>query len=191
MIDLLSLHKQFILTHLHPGDVAADFTMGNGYDTEFLSKAVGEGGRVYAFDIQPQALECTAGHLAASGCPQNYHLILDSHSNARDYIKEPIRAGMFNLGYMPGSGNKALTTMRETTLPAVEAAISLLGEDAILLIAVYPGHPEGRAEGEEIERFLSSLSRYVYCTAKFCMLNSPDSPYFMIVETKASKKRNG
>ena len=64
MIDLLSLHKQFILTHLHPGDVAADFTMGNGYDTEFLSKAVGEGGRVYAFDIQPQALECTAGHLA-------------------------------------------------------------------------------------------------------------------------------
>lgn len=109
----------------------------------------------------------------------------------RDYIDRPIKAGMFNLGYMPGSGNKALTTMRETTLPAVEAAISLLGEDAILLIAVYPGHPEGRAEGEEIERFLSSLSRYVYCTAKFCMLNSPDSPYFMIVETKASKKRNG
>ena len=37
---------------------------------------------------------------------------------------------------MPGSGNKALTTMRETTLPAVEAAISLLGEDAILLLSL-------------------------------------------------------
>ena len=119
MIDLLSLHKQFILTHLHPGDVAADFTMGNGYDTEFLSKAVGEGGRVYAFDIQPQALECTAGHLAASGCPQNYHLILDSHSNARDYIKEPIRAGMFNLGWLPGS-DKTVTTRRE--IPQVHGA---------------------------------------------------------------------
>ena len=39
MIDLLSLHKQFILTHLREGDVCADFTMGNGHDTEFLSKA--------------------------------------------------------------------------------------------------------------------------------------------------------
>ena len=38
MIDLLSLHKQFILTHLRKGDTAADFTMGNGYDTEFLQR---------------------------------------------------------------------------------------------------------------------------------------------------------
>ena len=42
MIDLLDLHKQFILTHLKEGDVCVDFTMGNGHDTEFLSKTVGE-----------------------------------------------------------------------------------------------------------------------------------------------------
>ena len=36
MIDLLNLHKQFILTHLREGDVAVDFTMGNGHDTAFL-----------------------------------------------------------------------------------------------------------------------------------------------------------
>ena len=52
MIDLLDLHKQFILTHLKEGDVCVDFTMGNGHDTEFLSKTVGEKGHVYAFDIQ-------------------------------------------------------------------------------------------------------------------------------------------
>ena len=191
MVDLLDLQKKFILAHLGEGDCAADFTMGNGHDTQFLSMTVGERGHVFAFDIQEKALVSTRERLASSGCPENYTLIHASHHLMRDYIDRPIKAGMFNLGYMPGSGNKALTTMRETTLPAVEAAISLLGEDAILLIAVYPGHPEGRAEGEEIERFLSSLSRYVYCTAKSCMLNSPDSPYFMIVETKASKKRNG
>lgn len=191
MVDLLDLQKKFILAHLGEGDCAADFTMGNGHDTQFLSMTVGKRGHVFAFDIQEKALVSTRERLASSGCPENYTLIHASHHLMRDYIDRPIKAGMFNLGYMPGSGNKALTTMRETTLPAVEAAISLLGEDAILLIAVYPGHPEGRAEGEEIERFLSSLSRYVYCTAKFCMLNSPDSPYFMIVETKASKKRNG
>ena len=191
MIDLLTVEKEFISSHIRKGGVAADFTMGNGHDTQFLSMTVGERGHVFAFDIQEKALVSTRERLASSGCPENYTLIHASHHLMRDYIDRPIKAGMFNLGYMPGSGNKALTTMRETTLPAVEAAISLLGEDAILLIAVYPGHPEGRAEGEEIERFLSSLSRYVYCTAKFCMLNSPDSPYFMIVETKASKKRNG
>lgn len=191
MVDLLDLQKKFILAHLGEGDCAADFTMGNGHDTQFLSMTVGERGHVFAFDIQEKALVSTRERLASSGCPENYTLIHASHHLMRDYIDRPIKAGMFNLGYMPGSGNKALTTMRETTLPAVEAAISLLGEDAILIIAVYPGHPEGRAEGEEIERLLSSLSRYVYCTAKFCMLNSPDSPYFMIVETKASKKRNG
>lgn len=184
MIDLLSLHKQFILTHLHPGDVAADFTMGNGYDTEFLSKAVGEGGRVYAFDIQPQALECTAGHLAASGCPQNYHLILDSHSNARDYIKEPIRAGMFNLGWLPG-GDKSITTLRESTMPAIEAAIGLMDQDAILNVAVYPGHAEGDAEGKMLEEYFATLSRHRVCCTKVAILNSPTSPYFFVLETKS------
>ena len=56
MLDLLDLHKYFILSHLKPGDCAVDYTMGNGHDTEFLSKTVGENGRVFAFDIQPSAL---------------------------------------------------------------------------------------------------------------------------------------
>ena len=57
MIELLDLHKKFILEHLHEGDVAVDFTMGNGHDTEFLSKTVGESGHVYAFDIQQAAVD--------------------------------------------------------------------------------------------------------------------------------------
>ena len=133
MIDLLDLQKHFILTHLGKGDVAVDFTMGNGHDTEFLSKTVGTDGRVYAFDVQRQALESTAKNLSAAGCPENYTLILDSHHNVKNYVKEPIKAGMFNLGYLPGS-DKTVTTMRETTLPAIEAAISLMDKDAIILI---------------------------------------------------------
>ena len=50
MIDLLALQKYFILQHLGEGDVAVDFTMGNGHDTEFLSKTVGENGHVFAFE---------------------------------------------------------------------------------------------------------------------------------------------
>lgn len=184
MVDLLELQKKFILMHLGEGDVAVDFTMGNGHDTEFLSKTVGESGKVFAFDIQEKAVENTKKHLAETGCPENYTLILDSHHKADEYVNVPVKAGMFNLGYMPGSGNKALTTMRETTLPAVENALGLLDRDAILMVAVYPGHPEGELEGEELQKYFATLSRYKLCIAKFQMLNSPTSPYFIIAETK-------
>lgn len=183
MLDLLALQKHFILEHLKEGDIAVDFTMGNGHDTEFLSKTVGESGHVYAFDIQEQALESTSENLKKANCPNNYSLILDSHHNVKNYVDVKIKAGMFNLGYLPG-GNKKITTMRETTLPAIEAAISLLDRDAILLVAVYPGHEEGDAEGKMICEYLSTLVRYQYCATRINILNSPTSPYFIVIETK-------
>ena len=184
MIDLLDLQKHFILTHLKEGDIAVDFTMGNGHDTEFLAKTVGPTGHVYAFDVQEQALASTEEHLKACGCFDNCTLILDSHHNVKKYVDVPIKAGMFNLGYLPGS-DKTVTTMRETTLPAIEAAIELMDRDAIILVAVYPGHAEGEAEGKMICEYLSSLSRYRVCATRINILNSPTSPFFIIIENKA------
>ena len=158
--------------------------MGNGYDTLFLSRTVGEKGRVYAFDIQQSALESTEKRLKENGAPENYTLICDSHHNAKEYIPCKIKAGMFNLGYLPG-GDKSITTKRETTLVAVQTAIELLDNDAILLIAVYPGHAEGDAEGKLICEYLSSLSRYKVCATRINILNSPTSPYFILIENKA------
>ena len=183
MIDLLDLHKHFILTHLKEGDVAVDFTMGNGHDTEFLSKTVGPMGHVFAFDVQEMALSSTSEHLKETGCPDNYTLILDSHHNVKKYVDGPIKAGMFNLGYLPGS-DKSVTTMRETTLPAIEAAIDLMDRDAIILVAVYPGHAEGEAEGRMICEYLSSLSRHKVCATRIQILNSPTSPFFIVIENK-------
>ncbi len=183
MLDLLALQKQFILNHLREGDRAVDFTMGNGHDTAFLSKAVGETGEVFAFDIQPEALESSRKTLAAEGCPENYTLICASHHRVCEFVEGPIRAGMFNLGYLPG-GDKSLTTMRETTMPAVEAAISLLGEDSILLIAVYPGHAEGEEEGKMLSAYFSTLDRRKICVTQIKIMNSPTSPFFFVLETK-------
>ena len=91
---------------------------------------------------------------------------------------------MFNLGYLPGSGKKEITTKRETTLGAVQAAIRLLDSDGILLIAVYPGHEEGKLEGEMLEAYFSEISRYKLCITKVKIVNSPTSPFFFIIETK-------
>ena len=182
MVDLTGLHKHFILEHLGEGEVAVDFTMGNGNDTLFLSRTVGERGRVYAFDIQEDALVSTRAHLEANGAPENYTLICASHHRVKEFVGEPIKAGMFNLGYLPRSGRKTLYTMRETTMPAVEAAIDLLAPDGVLIVAIYPGHEEGALEGEMLREYFAGLSKYRICASEFRILNSPTSPYFFLVE---------
>lgn len=190
MVDLTGLHKHFILEHLGEGDVAVDFTMGNGNDTLFLSRTVGACGRVYAFDIQEQALISTRAHLTAEGAPENYTLICASHHLVKDYVKEPIKAGVFNLGYLPRSGKKSVTTMRETTFPAVQAALELLAPDGVLIVAIYPGHEEGALEGEMLREYFSALSRFRICASEFRILNSPTSPYFYLLE-KSPKAKAG
>lgn len=182
MVDLIGLHKHFILEHLREGEVAVDFTMGNGGDTLFLSKTVGESGRVYAFDIQEQALTSTEAFLKSNSAPENYKLICASHHRVREFVKEPIKAGMFNLGYLPRSGKKAVTTLRETTMPAVKEAIDMLLPDGVLIIAIYPGHEEGALEGDMLREYFKTLSRFKICASEFRILNSPTSPYFFLVE---------
>lgn len=183
MIDLLELHKLFVLRHLGAGDTAADFTMGNGNDTEFLCRTVGKDGHVFAFDIQEDAVRSTRARLTGCGF-ENFTLIHDSHANAKQYIDRPLKAGMFNLGYLPGHGHHEVTTKRESTLAAVQAAIDLMDRDAVLLVAVYPGHEEGRLEGEMLRAYFSTLSRYKICATEVHIVNSPTSPYFFLLETK-------
>ena len=169
MTDLLTLHKYFLSQHLRRGGVAVDFTMGNGHDTQYLCNAVYGGeaapGKVYAFDIQQAAVDSTARLLRESGTP------------------EPFDAGVFNLGWLPGS-DKKVTTQRSSTLPAIEAAVSLLAPGGILLVAVYPGHEEGRLEGEAIAELLSQKSRFEMSVGRFQFISSPTSPYFFIIEKK-------
>ena len=183
MIDLLTLEKDFIRPHVKEGGVVVDFTMGNGHDTLWLSQQVGENGKVFAFDIQQAAVDSTAAFLEKEGAPKNYTLICASHHRVKEFVNEPICAGMFNLGWLPGA-DKAITTLRETTLPAIEAAIDLLDHDGGILIAVYPGHAEGKAEGELIYDMLSKISRYKLCCSRFQIVNSPTSPYFYLIEKK-------
>ena len=182
MVDLTGLHKHFILEHLGEGEVAVDFTMGNGGDTLFLSKTVGESGKVYAFDIQEEALASTEAYLKSNNAPENYTLICASHHRVKEFVEGPIKAGMFNLGYLPRSGKKFITTMRETTMPAVEAAIDLLAPDGVLIVAIYPGHEEGALEGDMLREYFKTLSKYRICASEFHILNSPTSPYFYLIE---------
>ena len=183
MMDLLSMHKQFLQAHLFSGAHAVDFTMGNGHDTLWLARAVGPQGHVDAFDVQSAAVENTRARLEGEGMLSHCRLIHDSHDRVLSYVKEPFDAGVFNLGWLPGS-DKSVTTSRRTTLPAVRDAVSLVAPGGLLLVAVYPGHAEGRAEGLELETYFSALSRFEFSVSCLKIVNSPDAPYFFALERK-------
>ena len=179
MFELLNFSKTFISEHINENSVVADFTMGNGHDTQWLCSIV-KNGFVYAFDVQEQALRNTDERLKKEGY-SNYKLILDSHASCEKYINEEIDAGMFNLGWLPG-GDKRIHTLRESTLPAVMSAIKLLKKGGLITINVYPGHEEGKCEGELLDEELSKLSRFEYCVFRFRLLNAPDAPYIIGIE---------
>ncbi len=182
MIDLLEVEKSLVTPHIVSGGTAVDFTMGNGHDTLWLSKAVGEDGMVFAFDIQQQALDSTEKLLCENNI-SNVKLILDSHANVKNYVSEPICVGMFNLGYLPG-GDKSITTKHESSIAAIIAGTELLAPNGALLIAVYPGHAEGTIEGNAVRELLSSYDRKKLCCSEFHIVNSPSSPFFYLVEKK-------
>lgn len=185
MIKLLDIAKYFLQKGEIPADgILADFTMGNGNDTLFLCSLVPEG-RVYAFDIQPEAVENTKARLEENGVT-NAELILDSHANAGNYIKNSIHGGMFNLGYRPG-GDKNVHTMHESTLKAVEDAMNLLAPGAVLVVSVYPGHDEGKTEGEMLTEKLTLCDKTEFNVAVYRLINAQDSPFIIAIQKNRRK----
>lgn len=181
MFQLLDIAKSFLeQANICKNGVLADFTMGNGHDTLYLCSLVPEG-KVYAFDIQPDAIKNTRTRLEEAGLHERAKLILDSHANAKEYIPCAIDAGMFNLGYRPG-GDKSVHTMHQSTLCAVKDAIELLKPGGILVISVYPGHTEGKTEGELLLEMLSEYDKKLFCVSHFHLVNSPDAPFIIAVE---------
>ena len=161
-----------------------DFTMGNGNDTLFMSRLASQYGiKVFAFDIQKAALDSTSAFLEKSGADKNYTLINDSHSELDKYVPDNggMACGMFNLGYLPG-GDKSVTTLRGTTLEAIEKAVDKLTVGGVLTVTIYPGHPEGKIEGELIEKYLSSLSNHDFNVLKYALCNKTDPPYVMVTQ---------
>jgi SAM-dependent methyltransferase len=57
------------LLPLRPGDVAADIGAGTGYLSWRMAEKVGEKGRVYCVDIQPEMLDLLSKNMAGRATP--------------------------------------------------------------------------------------------------------------------------
>jgi predicted methyltransferase len=143
---------------LAPGDLAIDATAGNGHDTLFLAQRVSPGGRVYAFDVQAEALRNTAARLSAAKlsdavtlCQQGHQTLLERLPN--DWIGR-VAAVTFNLGYLPGS-DKTTTTLPHTTLAALDHSLAVLRPGGALSVLVYRGHSGGQDEAQAVAQWLA------------------------------------
>lgn len=168
---------------LYPGARAVDATMGNGGDTRWLCEQVGEAGRVYAFDVQPRALERTRALLEERGLEVRATLFCQGHQRMAEFVPEPVDAVMFNLGWLPGAEH-TVTTLAETTLPAANAALGLLKKGGLLTICVYPGHAEGARELAALEAWAAALDPGRFDAMLRRYVNQPNDPPQLIAVRK-------
>ena len=172
---------------LFTGARAVDATMGNGQDTLWLCERVGEMGRVYAFDVQQEAVERTRERLEAAGVADRAVLNCIGHQHMAGVVPEKVDVVMFNLGWLPGAQH-AVTTRTETTLMAVNAALDILKPDGIMTICVYPGHEEGRRELEALTRWAEELDPRQYDAMLRRYMNQPNDPPQMIAVRRVRRK---
>ena len=168
---------------LCPGARAVDATMGNGGDTRWLCEQVGPEGRVYAFDVQPEAVDRTRSLLEKEGLAERAALFCAGHQHMAKYVPEPVDAVVFNLGWLPRAEH-AVTTLADTTLQAVDAALTLLRPRGLVTICVYPGHEEGKRELEALTTWAEGLDAGRYDALLRCYMNQPNDPPRLIAVRK-------
>lgn len=178
----VQLSHFFLRERLSPGDRAVDATCGNGHDTLLLAQLVGPEGRVWAFDIQETALTATEERLAGAGCLDRVALVNGGHERLAEVISEPVKAVVFNLGFLPGAPRETVTSS-ETTLAALEQAAELLLPGGIITLAVYTGHPGGAVEGRAVEAWAAALSPARFNVWRCRQGNRSEvAPYLVVVE---------
>src|SRR5690625_5213196 len=86
---ILKYEHHLLEKSISTGETVIDATCGNGNDTLFLSNIVGNEGRVFAFDIQKQAIENTRQLMINRGS-DNVSLIHDSHAHTAKYLSKKL-----------------------------------------------------------------------------------------------------
>lgn len=168
---------------LNDEDVVIDATCGNGHDTLFLARQ--SIGKLYAIDIQSQALIQTQSLLQASLSQEQYarvRFVHGCHSTfPQELNKESVKLIVYNLGYLP-KGDKAITTQVETTVKSIENALKLIQAGGLISITCYPGHPEGQREEEAILNYATTLNPQQWSSHHQRWINRPLSPNLLFLQ---------
>ncbi|HEY4532255.1 MAG TPA: class I SAM-dependent methyltransferase [Kurthia sp.] len=177
-------YAQTLLTQtVNAGDVVVDATAGNGHDTAFLAELVGEEGKVFAFDVQQQAIDSTTKRLVDVGVADRCEVILDGHENVAKYVLSDVKAAIFNLGYLPGAEH-SIITKPSTTVTAIEALVQKLNIGGMIVLVIYHGHEGGKEERDRVIEYVSSLPQKFIHVLRYEFINQKNNPPFIIALEK-------
>ena len=139
-LTAVKLVQDFLAARLADPRLCIDATCGNGGDTAFLCRLVGDGGRVLGFDIQANLLQ---------------------------YVQPgTVDAVMFNFGWLPGADH-GVFSHAQSSIPALEAALEALRPGGVLSAILYSGKVIGSDEKTEILQWMRSRP-LKQCTALVC-----------------------
>lgn len=184
-LDLAHTYWQSLL---RVGDIAIDATCGNGQDTLLLAQLCLNDlqGLIYAIDILPKAVELSKVHLQNNLNEKSFqriHWHVRCHSQfPQEIATESVKLIVYNLGYLPGGGNKNLTTQVETTLQSLKQALQLIQPGGAVSMTLYPGHSEGEKEEHEILKFVKELSPFSWNCCHHRWLNRAKSPSLLLIQ---------
>ena len=172
--------RKYISSCVSDGDRVIDATCGNGHDTLFLAEIVGEKGKVFSFDIQPEALTNTRRLLEANNLADRVHLIQSGHERMDSHVHEKVAAVMFNLGYLPG-GNHKIITRPDTTVEALAKSLQLLCAGGVVTVVVYSGHEGGREEKNTLLNYCRNLNQEYFTVLYYEIINQINEPPSLLV----------
>lgn len=194
MLKQLEMAHWMLKDIIKTNDVVVDATMGNGYDTQFLAEL---GANVYAFDVQEEALNATEKRLDDAGIKNqifeknlsnlltepSVNLVLSGHEKLSEYVKEPIKAAIFNLGYLPKT-DKSVVTKADATLTALDALTNQLVVGGRIAIMIYYGHEGGMEEKDAVIKWTSSLPQKNWEVTSYAPLNQIHTPPILVLIEK-------
>lgn len=182
--SILNYAHYLLESSISPGELVIDATCGNGNDTLFLAKLVGDNGKVLAFDIQERAIKTTET-LLEKHKQSNVTLIQDSHASISNYLKQDkeVAGAIFNLGYLPRS-DKTIITKSTSTLQALEKLLNNLKKKGLIVFVVYHGHEGGEEEKNALVGYVSQLDQKAYHVLQYQFINQKNTPPFILAIEK-------
>lgn len=173
-MNTLDVVHDFLRRQVKPGAFCIDATAGKGRDTALLCRLAGAEGHVLAFDVQQEAVAQTRTLLDAEGLTAE--VVLDSHANMARYAAlESVDCIVFNFGRLPGGDPKIFTTAA-SSIPAIDAGLSLLRPGGIMALALYYGKENGYEEKNAVLQHLKSLNDRVFTVLACDWLNRKHDP---------------
>ena len=169
-------HEMILSANLENG-LFIDATAGNGHDTLFLAQHIDSTSKILSFDIQETAILQTRQLLQNNDLEEKVTCILDSHAQISNYLDEKdfVRLAIFNLGYLPGSDKKIITTP-PSTLEAIQILLDRLEKKGKIIVVSYYGHNGGLEEKDSVEELITALPQKEWSVLKYQFINQINCP---------------